>query len=461
MASGFGNARLDPEGAGFRRDRRVHRGDAPGEGLLRKGVDRGPHRLADPDEPGLHAGDRQLQAQRVDLEERDDGGRRLHVLAERDAALADVAGERRHDRDIGDDFLGERQLRPRLCDRGPGGVDVLHRRLGARARLIRDRDRDVAGCLERRVALRRRLRQGVLRFGELEVGLGAADRRSCFVEPQPGIDALQTDEHRAFLDELAHVDRRGDHPAGGVRGDVGGFVGLEAAGRLERHGLLHGRDRRDVDRDRLGRLRRPFSRGSPTAPGASQRRASSDEHRGGVQANLDPGGCERWWRVLSWPCGGKRCMIRITSVTNQLLTKAIPERPLLSVSTANRTGRSVARAARVPVRRRRQEVREHEPIAFDDDAGHSRDRARKHGAGSDAGVKLAAFTAGIGRGWQVGQERPVEGASGERRRDGTRIDRRSAALRGRRRSSRAPAPAWDGSTGEKRHRPLAARRSSR
>ena len=110
-----------------------------------EGVDRRRDRLADADEPGLDAGNRQLQAQRIDLEQRDDRGRRLHVLAERHAALADESGERRDDGDVGDGLFGERQLRARLRDRRARGVDVLHGGLGAGARLIGDGARDVAG----------------------------------------------------------------------------------------------------------------------------------------------------------------------------------------------------------------------------------------------------------------------------------------------------------------------------
>ena len=96
-------------------------------------------RLADANLSGLDAGNRELQPQRVDLEQRDDRGRRLHVLAERHAAFADVAGERRDDGDVGDSLFGERELRPGLRQRGARGVDVLHRCLRRRAGLIGDR----------------------------------------------------------------------------------------------------------------------------------------------------------------------------------------------------------------------------------------------------------------------------------------------------------------------------------
>ena len=142
------------------------------------------------------------------------------------------------DGDVGDSLFGKRQLGAGLCDRGPGGVDVLHGCFGARAGLIRHRARDVAGPKERRVALRRRLRQRVLRFGELEVGFGPADRRPRLVEPQSGVDALQPYEHRAFLHELSDVDRCGHDTAGGVWCDVRRFVWLEAAGGFERHDLF-------------------------------------------------------------------------------------------------------------------------------------------------------------------------------------------------------------------------------
>ena len=100
----------------------------PVKDLLRERVDRRGDRLADADLAGLDAGNRQPQAERVDLEQRDDGGRGLHVLAERHAAFADVAGERRQDRDVCDRLLGQRQLRPGLGQRGARGVDVLRPR---------------------------------------------------------------------------------------------------------------------------------------------------------------------------------------------------------------------------------------------------------------------------------------------------------------------------------------------
>ena len=180
-----------------------------------------------------------------------------------------------------------------------------------------------------------------------------------------------------------------------------------------------------------------------------------DEHRRGVQANLDPGGCEQWWRVLSWPSGAQT-LHDSNNVGNQSIAyQGYPRTAVTVRFDCGRTGRSVARGARVPVRRRRQEVREHEPIAFDDDAGHSRDRAREHRSGSDAGVKLAAFTAWIGRGGRSARSDRVEGASGERTPAWTRGSTRSAAPRGRRRSSRAPAPAWDGPhSGKSGVRPL-------
>ncbi len=205
--------------------------------------------------------------------------RGLNVLAERDPALADEPGERRDDRHVGDSLFGERKLGVCLCDRGARGVDVLHGGLGARACLIGHGDRDVAGSEKRRVALGRRLRQCVLRFGELEVGLRAADRRPCFVEPQPGVDALQADEHRAFLDELAHVDRRGDHAAGGIRGNVGRFVGLEAAGGFEGDGLLLRRDGRHRDGNRGRRRRRRLGRRATAASGDCPGSADSPDSR--------------------------------------------------------------------------------------------------------------------------------------------------------------------------------------
>ena len=129
------------------------------------------------------------------------------------------------------------------------------------------------------VALGRGLCQRVLRLGELEVGFGAADGRLCFVEAQSGVDALQTDEHGALLDELPHVDRRGDDAAGGVRGDVGRFVGLEAAGGLERDGLLLRLDRRYRDVNRGGGLRRSVRCGASAARGRQNERGG--QRRGG------------------------------------------------------------------------------------------------------------------------------------------------------------------------------------
>ena len=176
------------------------------------------------------------------------------------------------------------------------------------------------------------------------------------------------------LDELADVDRRGDDAARCFRGDIGGFLSLEAAGRLERHGLLHGRDRRDVDRDRLGRLRRrlqPWFADRTRRQSARQGPQAYDEHRGGVQANLGPGGCER--SVASAELAVWRQTLHDSNnVGHQSIAyQGYPRTAVTVRFDCGCTGRSVARGARVPVWRRRQEVREHEPIAFDDNAGHA------------------------------------------------------------------------------------------
>jgi hypothetical protein len=146
--------------------------------------------------------------------------RRLHVLAERHAALADESRERRDDGDVGDSLFGERELCPGLSQGRTRRSDVLHRRFCSGARLICDRRRDVASGEQRRVSLRRRLRQGVLRLGQPEVCFGTCHGGARLVLPQTGIDALQADQHGPLFHELPDVYRRGDDPPGRLRRHV-------------------------------------------------------------------------------------------------------------------------------------------------------------------------------------------------------------------------------------------------
>ena len=240
-------------------------------------------------EAGLDAGNRQPQPQRVDLEQRDDGASRAATYSPSETRRWLMKPENGATTATSATALSASASCARACgERGARGVDVLHRGLGAACVPDRRRCSRRRRFQQRRVALGRRLRQRVLRFGELEVGLGAADGRPRFVEAQSGVDALQADEHGALLDELAHVDRRGDDAAGGIRGDVGRFVGLEAAGGFERHRPVlrlrraatvtataaGGLRRRSVAA--VGRTRRPrTSAASSAARGARRLRVTS------------------------------------------------------------------------------------------------------------------------------------------------------------------------------------------
>ena len=186
----------------------------------------------------------------IDAEQGHHGGRGLDELADRDAPLADVSGERRDHDHVETAFSASASCARDLGERGAGDQDVVRGGLRLGPRLVGHGLRDQAALQERVVALRGGLRQRVLRFGQLEVGICALHRGARFVEPQVGVDRLDANQHRALRHVLADVDRGRHDPSGALGGDVGGFVRLEAARGLDDDRFVDALHRRDRDRGR-------------------------------------------------------------------------------------------------------------------------------------------------------------------------------------------------------------------
>ena len=169
-----------------------------------------------------------------------------------DAALADVAGERRHHDDVGDRLLGERQLRARPAR-------------ARRARRARCWPRSPPGSAPRRrwsAGSAPPLSSASLRCAvvcasafcdsaSLRLASARCDRGARLVEPQVGVDRLDADQHGALRRRAGRRRPASPSTRPELSGrDVGRLVGLEAAGRFDDDRLVDALDRGDRHRGR-------------------------------------------------------------------------------------------------------------------------------------------------------------------------------------------------------------------
>ena len=246
----------------------------------------------------------QLQAQRVDADDRGHVRAAGHVVADADDALRDQAGERRPDVGVRHRLAGHRDARPRRLERTvgllgrvqrdlillPGGLDLRAALvvLALRDHLLIEQRLDAVelrfGVVERRLGVHHlrhlgRLERLVRRQPEPRLNLRRV--RLGFLQLRRGLGRGDAGQQRTGLDARAALDRNRDHPAGGLGTDFGLFIGDQRAGDAEIAIDRPALDRGDRDGHGGGRSRRRF--------GAHVGAARGERRQDGEERNEDEG----------------------------------------------------------------------------------------------------------------------------------------------------------------------------
>jgi hypothetical protein len=185
-------------------------------------------------------GNRELDLQRVVVDEREQWTAGLHPVTGRDVLVADHALER-----CAHDAVLER-LRHHAGARF-GGLDLLQCRRALRALAVVLAARD-------RALVEQRLRTLALFFGELALRSRTRDVRLCFARAECGGADVESHELLALLHALTAIDHHTEDLAGGIGRDLEPLVSLDDAGQDD---LLR---RRSFRRDRELELERGWWR---------------------------------------------------------------------------------------------------------------------------------------------------------------------------------------------------------